>query len=244
MDGTSEKLAKAVANSVKDAGRAVHPSETLTLYDGRVEFSMLKRPFPVVVALATFLPLVSLAQTAPVHAHAELLEMQQVEDAWDTAVAKRDQYGLENVLSPRLVDIAATGDVTTRNQDVAKLFTKNSLPASLKQTVVDVRALSDKVKVVNGTYVMHWIAPVGSPAGTPSSVDEKGVFTHVFELVNDHWVCVNSQRTVVAEQEPTVKVKTAAPRAKSSAAEPFHIPLSYKGAQPAQPASANAPAPQ
>ena len=203
---------------------------------------MLERPFPVVLILAAVLPLAAPAQTAPVHAHAELLEMQQVEDAWDAAVAKRDQYGLENVLSPKLVDIAATGDVTTRNQDVAKLFMKNSLPASLKQTVVDVRTMSDRVKVVNGTYVMHWVAPLGSPAGTPSSVDEKGVFTHVFELAGDHWLCVNAQRTVVAEQEPMVKTKMVAPRTKSSAAEPFHVPLIYKGAQSQQPATTT-PAP-
>ena len=190
-------------------------------------------------------PLASPAQTSNIHAHAELLEMQQVEDVWDAAITKRDQYGLELVLSPKLVDIAATGDVTTRNQDVAKLFVKNSLPASLKQTVVDVRTLADRVKVVNGTYVMHWVAPAGSPSDTPGSVDEKGVFTHVFEQVGDHWVCVNSQRTVVAEQLPVAKVKSAAPRAKSNAAEPFHIPLVYKGAQSQQPAQPlAAPAPQ
>ena len=182
-------------------------------------------------------------QTA-VRDHAEIQQMQQVEDAWDAAVTKHDQYGLENVLSPQLVDIAATGDVTSRNQDVAKLFTKNGLPASLKQTVISVRTLSDKVKVVNGTYVMHWVAPPGSPAGTPASVDEKGIFTHVFQLVGERWVCTNSQRTVVAEQEPTVKAKTTAPRAKSNAAEPFHVPLIYKGAQSQQPAPSTAsPAP-
>jgi hypothetical protein len=164
-------------------------------------------------------------------------------DGWSAAITNRDQYGLENVLSPHLVDIAATGDVTTRNQDVAKLFAKGGLPASMKQTVVDVRTLAENVKLVNGTYVMHWVAPAGSPAGTPPSVDEKGVFTHIFQLVNGRWVCVNSQRTVVAETEPVAKSKTATPRAKSSAPEPFHIPLIYKGAQPAQPAQPN-PAPQ
>ena len=30
-----------------------------------------------------------------------------------------DQYGLELVLSPLLVDVSATGDITTRNQQVA-----------------------------------------------------------------------------------------------------------------------------
>jgi ketosteroid isomerase-like protein len=193
--------------------------------------------------LGSLFPSASPAQSNTVQARAELQEMQQVEDAWSAAVTRRDQYALENVLSPHLVDIAATGDVTTRNQDVAKLFVKDALPASLKQTVIDVRTLTAGVKVVNGTYVMHWVAPSSAPSGASASVDEKGVFTHVFQLVNGRWVCVNSQRTVVAEQQPAVKTKTSAPRAKSNAAEPFHIPLIYKGAQPAQPATTT-PAPQ
>ena len=178
-----------------------------------------------------------------IRAEAVLREMQQVEDSWDGAITKRDQYALENVLSPQLVDVAATGDVTTRDQDVAKLFVKDALPASLKQTVLNVRTIGDNAKVVNGTYVMHWVAGSGAPSGTPASIDEKGIFTQVFQLVNGRWICVNSQRTVVAEQAPTVKTKAAAPRAKSNAAEPFHIPLIYKGAQPF-PSTQSTPAPQ
>jgi hypothetical protein len=161
--------------------------------------------------------------------------MQQVEDAWDAAITRRDQYALENVLSPQLVDIAATGDVTTRNQDVSRLFVKDALPASLKQTVIDVRTPAEGLKIVNGTYVMHWV----STTGPATSIDEKGVFTHVFQLVNGHWLCINSQRTVVAELAPPSKVKSSAPKTKSNAAEPFHIPLIYKGAQSTQPPPAN-----
>ncbi len=188
----------------------------------------------------------SAAHPDSVRAEAVLREMQQVEDGWDAAITKRDQYALENVLSPQLVDVAATGDVSSRNQDVAKLFVKDALPASLKQTVLSVRTLGDNAKVVNGTYVMHWVAGSGAASGTPASIDEKGIFTQVFQLVNGRWICVNSQRTVVAEQLPTVKTKAAAPRAKSNAAEPFHIPLIYKGAQSAQPAPSTpqTPAPQ
>jgi hypothetical protein len=191
-----------------------------------------------VLFLISLCPLNAPAQTASVRSRAELNEMQQVLDAWDTAFNKRDQYGLENVLSPQLVDIAATGDVTTRNQDVARLFVKDALPVSLKQTVVDVRTLTPNIKVVNGTYVMHWVA-----AGTANTMDEKGVFTQVFELVGGRWLCVNSQRTVVAEQGPPAKVKTAATKTKTNAAEPFHIPLIYKGAQSTQPAQTSPPDP-
>ena len=164
---------------------------------------------------------------------APVQEFQKIEDAWSAAINKRDQYAIENLLSPQLVDIAATGDVTTRNQDVAKLFTKDALPLSMSQKVISVRTLNEGFVLVSGTYTLRWPEPPGS--SVQGTIDEKGVFTHVFQAVNGRWLCVNSQRTVVAEQMPQAKVKTTAPKAKSNAAEPFHIPLVYKGAQSTQP---------
>ncbi len=67
-------------------------------------------------------------------------EMQQVEDRWSTAVTKRDQYALELVLAPQYIGISASGDVVTRNQQIAHLFVKNSGPDSLR-TEGDQRAL-------------------------------------------------------------------------------------------------------
>ena len=58
-------------------------------------------------------------------------EMQQVEDRWATAVTKRDQYALELVLAPQYIGISASGDVTTRNQQIAHLFVKNAGPGLL-----------------------------------------------------------------------------------------------------------------
>lgn len=179
----------------------------------------------------------ALGQTAPeadaAHANTLVQEMQRVEDAWDAALNKKDQYGLENVLSPQLVDIAATGDVTTRNQDVAKLFAKDELPISTTQKVLTVRVLTEGVVLVSGTYIMRWPGPADS--STQGTVAEKGIFTQVFQAVGGRWLCVNSQRTVVAEQMPQAKVKSNTPKTKSNAAEPFHIPLVYKGAQSTQP---------
>ena len=194
---------------------------------------------PCVAFLLAAIP--ALGQSADaLRMNAQVREMQGVEDAWDTAINKHDQFGLENVLAPQLVDIAATGDVTTRNQDLAKLYAKGALPLSVAQKVITVRTLNDGYVLVNGTYSMRW--PDGNSADT---IDEKGVFTQIFQAVNGRWMCVSSQRTVVADQMPQTKVKAAAPRAKSSAAEPFHVPLFYKGAQPAQPpASPNQPQPQ
>ena len=121
----------------------------------------------------------------------EFKEMQQVEDRWNEAVTKRDQYGLELVLAPQFIGISATGDVATRNQQIAQLLVKGAGPDSLEQKVVSVRFVGD-VAIVNGTYVMSWKTDKGP-------VLEKGIFSHVFEHVRTTWLCLNSQRTVVAE---------------------------------------------
>jgi hypothetical protein len=72
------------------------------------------------------------------------------------------------------------------------------------------------IAVANGTYTLHHKV-------NTAQVDEKGVFTHVFERLRGGWVCVNSQRTALRE-DANVKAK------KSSNTEmPFHIPLFSKG---------------
>ena len=154
-------------------------------------------------------------------------EMQQVEDRWATAVTKRDQYALELVLAPQYIGISASGDVATRNQQIAHLFVKNAGPDSLEQKVISVRFVGD-VAIVNGTYVMSW-------KGEKGPVLEKGIFSHVFEHVRDNWLCLNSQRTVVAEENKGEAPKEK-PKAKRSDAElPLHVPLVYKGPDSTQP---------
>jgi ketosteroid isomerase-like protein len=150
----------------------------------------------------------------------EFREMQQVEDRWAEAITKRDQYALELVLAPQYIGISASGDVVTRNQQISHLFVKNEGPQSLEQKVINVRVVGE-VAIVNGTYVMSW-------KGEKGPVLEKGIFSHVFERVRNNWICLNSQRTVVAEE--TKGAVTEKPKAKRSDAElPVHIPLIYKG---------------
>lgn len=162
----------------------------------------------------------------------EVKEFQGYEDQWSTAVVKADQYGLENLLSPLYVDISATGDVTTRNQQIANLFVKDGTePVSMEQKVVSVRTFGDTA-IVSGTYIVRWRNNSGPR-------EERGIFTHVYNRQRNHWACVNAQRTAVVDLTPG-KQKT---QQKSNAPLPFHIPLFHEGAQPAQPASAqNAPA--
>jgi ketosteroid isomerase-like protein len=132
-------------------------------------------------------------------------------------VNQRDQYSLELVLSPLFVDISATGDITTRNQQLAQLITGEDKTMHIEQRVITVRLLGD-TSVAKGTYVLH------HKAGS-SQVDEKGVFTHVFEKMRGGWVCVNSQRTLLREDAPNAKGK----KKQSDAEFPFHIPLFSKG---------------
>lgn len=139
----------------------------------------------------------------------EILQFQKIEDSWSDAVNRRDQYSLELVLSPLFVDVSASGDVTTRNQQVAQVITADDKTLYLTQKVVTVRMLGD-ISVANGTYTLHH--KVGS-----AEVDEKGVFTQVFERVHGGWLCINSQRTILRQD--------AATRKRDSTPEtPFHLP--------------------
>jgi Domain of unknown function (DUF4440) len=182
------------------------------------------------ITLCLLMPgLVSVAQQATKTSAAppEFKEMQQVEDHWGNAVTKRDQYALELVLAPQFIGISATGDVTTRNQQIAQLFVKGAEPDSLSQKVVSVRFVGD-IAIVNGTYVMSWKTDKGP-------VLEKGIFSHVFEHVRTNWLCLNSQRTVVAEDSKRATAEEKPKSKSSNAALPFHIPLVYKGPTSTQP---------
>ncbi|HEX4311799.1 MAG TPA: nuclear transport factor 2 family protein [Acidobacteriaceae bacterium] len=153
----------------------------------------------------------------------EIREFQGLEDQWSTALMKNDQYTMEFLLSPLYVDISANGDVTTRNQQLAGLYQKGDEPVSLMQRVVTVRTFGDTA-IVSGTYVEKF-------RGNGNAREERGIFTHVYNKSRMHWACVNAQRTAVVELEPG---KQKAAQKKSTAAEPFHIPLLYPGAQPSQ----------
>jgi ketosteroid isomerase-like protein len=161
------------------------------------------------------------AQPAPVAPNAtadvgpQVREFQKLEDTWSNAINERDQYSLELVLSPLFVDVSASGDITTRNQQLAQLITGEDKTVHLEQRVVTVRLLGDTA-VANGTYILHH--KTGS-----ASVDEKGVFTHVYEKMRGGWICVNSQRTMLREDSPNKKKKQA-----TDAELPFHIPLFSK----------------
>jgi ketosteroid isomerase-like protein len=146
---------------------------------------------------------------------AEIARFQKIEDTWSDAVNRRDQYGLELVMSPLFVDVSSTGNVTTRNQQVVEVITDQDKTVDLAQKVVTVRMLGD-VAVANGTYELRHKASSGP-------VDERGVFTHVFERVRGGWLCINSQRTVLREDAGTKTKK------QSTAAEPFHVPFFSRG---------------
>jgi ketosteroid isomerase-like protein len=144
----------------------------------------------------------------------EIREFQKIEDSWATAISDRDQYALELVLSPLFVDVSASGDITTRNQQVAFVITGEDKTIHLEQRVITVRMLGD-IAVANGTYTLHHKV-------VSAEVNEKGIFTHVFERSHGGWLCINSQRTVLREDSNAKQKK------QSNAELPFHIPLFSK----------------
>jgi ketosteroid isomerase-like protein len=137
------------------------------------------------------------AQQAGAHQAFQLPDkqaFQQIEDRWSQAVAKRDQYALELVLSPELIDISAWGDQTTRNQQIAMLFEKDAEPLSLDPRVTNVRTFGE-VAVVIGSYDEQ-LRVNGKP------VRQSGLFTHIYHNERGTWLCVNAQRTPDGESVP------------------------------------------
>ena len=117
---------------------------------------------------------------------------QQLENRWSQAISKRDQYALELVLAPDLVDISETGDVTTRNQQIAMLFKKDGEALSLDQRVLSVRMFGN-VAVVVGTY-----STIRLIQGKQDI--RNGMFTHVYLNVQGNWLCIHAHRTATAEE--------------------------------------------
>jgi ketosteroid isomerase-like protein len=152
---------------------------------------------PIVLVLLCAVPL-CVAQQTRADRGSQLSDMktfQQVEDRWSHAITKRDQYALELVLSPELIDVSASGDQKTRNQQIAMLFDKNAAPLSLDQRVINVRSFGG-VALVIGTYVEQQRI-------NGKLVRQKGKFTHVYQRVHSNWLCVSAQRT--PETEPALQ---------------------------------------
>jgi hypothetical protein len=141
-------------------------------------------------------------------------EFQQIEDRWIEAINKRDQYVLELVLSPELIDVSAVGDVTTRNQQISMLLQKGAQPRLLDQRVMKVRVLGN-LAIVIGNYTEQLRL-------NDKSVQQKGVFTQVYQNVRGNWLCVNSHRTATGEP---VQQKTRGPKKQNHTQRPLSSPL-------------------
>jgi len=186
----------------------------------------------ILLSLATAVPVFAAAAVPPiVMAQQQTLqqpplitEFQHVEDQWSEALVKQDQYTLETILSPTLVDISATGQISTRNQVVAAMYEKETpQPVSMEHKVVNVRIIED-VAIVDGTYIER-------TKQNGVIHEERGIFTHVYQHVREVWVCVQSQRTAVVEQGDEKKKPE---KKKSAAALPFHIPFIHQGTDSTQ----------
>ncbi len=184
-----------------------------------------RKPLALLLFFALALPPCLHAQAPPPESQTNILQFQHLEDNWSIAFVKKDQYAMELLLAPTFVNISAAGAVSTRNQLIAEMFDHSTGDLlSMEQRVVNVRMLGD-VAVDEGTYVIHYRA--GS-----HTIDERGVFTHIYQRTRNSWSCLNAQRTAVFDQTDE-KQKQATK--KSNAALPFHVPLVYKGKDSTQP---------
>jgi Domain of unknown function (DUF4440) len=185
------------------------------------------------IAATAALPLGINAQQAP-PLPPLVAQFQKIEDDWSAAVVKQDQYTLETILSPTFVDLSSTGEITTRDQQVAAMFEKGVPQAvTMEQRVVNVRVIED-VAIVDGTYIER-IKLNGVQR------EERGLFSHVYQHVRQMWVCVQSQRTAIVEQGDERK---RSKKEKSDAELPFHIPILHKGAESTQQPTSSQPTPQ
>jgi hypothetical protein len=185
----------------------------------------MKSIFVFLAASAVLFAGVAVAQETAPQQPPEITQFQKLEDQWSDAVAKRDQYQLELLMSPILVNISATGEVTTRNQQIASLYEKAGPQlVSMEQRVVNVRTFED-MAVVDGTYIIKWKI-------NGQIQEERGIFTHVFQHARGNWICVHAQRTAVVEK---IDQKQKSANKKSTAELPFHSPLIHEGAQSTQP---------
>jgi ketosteroid isomerase-like protein len=152
---------------------------------------------------------------------AEIQQFQTIENKWSDAENKHDQFGLDLVLSPLLVDVAANGDITTHDQQVVQAITNQDKMYFLSRRVIAVRMLGD-IAVVDGTYLLRHRLDSGQV------VTDKGVFTHVFQRQRGGWMCVNAQQTQVA-QDSNSKKKHKNDKKSTAGSLPFHVPFFGKG---------------
>lgn len=160
----------------------------------------------------------------------EVKLFQGLEDQWSIAVVNKDQYTMDLLLSPVYAGISSSGEVFTRNQQIADMFDKAKSLMSLEQRVISVRMFGDTA-VVSGTYDLK------ERTDGPDR-EERGIFTNLFVQRQNRWECVNAQRTPVVDLTPgSAKKRKKSKKNKSEAAEPFHIPLFYKGEKSTQSSS-------
>lgn len=149
----------------------------------------------------------------------EVKQFQTLEDKWSKAVVNSDSYTMQLLLSPLYVGISSTGDVSTRNEQIADLFHKDELPVSMLQRVVSVRMFGDTA-VVSGTYDLKW-------GLKGKDREERGIFTHIYTQAQGRWECVNAQRTPVVDLKPGQEKD-----GKAKGGETSHIPFFLRRGKP------------
>lgn len=166
------------------------------------------------ISIAALLGTITLSTASVARADdnaADVARIRQIETDWSAALVKKDQYALDLALSPTYVDISADGQVSTKNQQIAHLYSPTYGVLAYEETLTSIRVMGETA-IAQGTYTQRrkWGSDVQ---------EERGVFTHLYVRVRETWQCVNGQRTIVREQ-------VGPPRSADKKSElPFHIPF-------------------
>jgi hypothetical protein len=155
----------------------------------------LRHSFLEVSALCSLFCMTSVCQNGPSQPASavsnEVIQgFQKVENTWSQAIDDRDQYALELVLAPDFLNIGIGGEITTRNLQIAQLLQKHGeTPPSTRHCVVNVRDYGD-ITIVVGTFIED------SRDGK-QTLEQAGVFTHVYHQVHGEWRCVSAHWTAL-----------------------------------------------
>ena len=129
-------------------------------------------------------------QEAAIAARIKELSMQ-----WSTAILKKDAVILERIWAPDFVDVAPSGERSTKADGIAALKTGKGQPNLSELTSIDVRVYGGGTVAVDiGDYHEAGKDKDGKP------YDRRSRFTNVWVLQDGNWRCVSAHASVL---EPT-----------------------------------------
>lgn len=132
-----------------------------------------------------------LAAQEPKRANAAQTRILALENAWNLAEEHKDVNALDSLLDSTLVYIDYDGSIMDKAQFIASIKAPALHPEQIVNESMTAHVYGDSA-VVTGVY-----REKGERGGKPYL--RRGRFTDTWEFVNETWVCVASQSTLIAK---------------------------------------------